>query len=1011
MAQLILHPRSPDDQPIEDATITATLLGQDGARIWVAGDGASYAGTTTAVQNPPGTYTLTLHPNTDLRRGTYYQLALIIGADTLYQIVTIPSEGTFTLREVATMANGTGTGSGTTSGGVPFLLSEKEKLAGIEIGAERNVQVDWASTDPSSETFIKNKPLINSQGAVVSIIHDSTLTGHSSQQNPLRVTNPFTEADEQKLDGIEPRAQRNVQSNWNENDDTSPSYIQNRPFTTEQGLRTDSSLFGDGINTELGVDVPFTRSEYQKLRDLPANAEANVQSNWATTDPNDDSFIRNKPTITPGGTITSIPHDNTLTLDGSPPTLKVTTPFTQAEKTKLLSVETGAQANVQTDWNATSGAAVLLNKPDIVGIVHAQLTVVDVVAMKSVNLVQDPIRPATVRANNIALPFVVDGTTYTLNSVAYDSASNSITAFFIPANSRDVLRTIQIEFNGHRYALGESAYFVGNPLGDAYVWNPVAASLGSVGSAVEIKIYERLDADNYVPGTGTDGDFLYRRNNKPEWKAPRDTDIAGFPSAPDKAAASAGQALVLNSAKTAYELATVSGGGAAPTTGQVYTRAKDIIVGGGGINIADDDAAETITVRLGAEARGNTFPTSPMVGDRFDLLSNQNVDVGAVLTVGRNQDQYGYYASGVRPVGSIDKPTAAVPGILWFDNTSLNQAALQDRIVFYTGRTGKIPRTVTIAGTDHPMSQVPGTSHVYRSTTEVRTNPFPTIGAKVKIQVTFTDNSLAWPVQTFTPHSYQWNGYYWIKWFNLEPEDIRNELQSLHGDDRLDISAIKGNVASRFEQLLIDDAGVGLTVTSGAASKVNPLTGLSPSFDLDNVSHGVFTSEVQLTITARSSGNIGFTDDNLATYRWTDSTFASGLKALATYNASDPIPSVVQVGNGVDVYKGTSKLGSVNLYYAHDAGNLLGYLLSYAPDGGAAGDTFTTALHLALNWSPSDASPQARSLFRGTWAAGIYNVGEYVLHSGVFYMCRTARTASNTDAPGVDTEWRAMTAS
>ena len=40
-----------------------------------------------------------------------------------------------------------------------------------------------------------------------------------------------------------------------------------------------------------------------------------------------------------------------------------TNDYTTAEKTKLSGIETGAQVNVQPDWNATSGGAVIKNKP------------------------------------------------------------------------------------------------------------------------------------------------------------------------------------------------------------------------------------------------------------------------------------------------------------------------------------------------------------------------------------------------------------------------------------------------------------------------------------------------------------------------------------------------------------------------------------------------------------------------------------------------------------------------
>ena len=39
-----------------------------------------------------------------------------------------------------------------------FTATEKNKLSGIQTGAEVNVQSDWNTTDTSSDSFIKNKP-------------------------------------------------------------------------------------------------------------------------------------------------------------------------------------------------------------------------------------------------------------------------------------------------------------------------------------------------------------------------------------------------------------------------------------------------------------------------------------------------------------------------------------------------------------------------------------------------------------------------------------------------------------------------------------------------------------------------------------------------------------------------------------------------------------------------------------------------------------------------------------
>lgn len=39
--------------------------------------------------------------------------------------------------------------------------------------------------------------------------------------------------------------------------------------------------------------------------------------------------------------------------------------FSVAERTKLSGIDAGAEVNVQSDWNATSGDAQILNKPTI----------------------------------------------------------------------------------------------------------------------------------------------------------------------------------------------------------------------------------------------------------------------------------------------------------------------------------------------------------------------------------------------------------------------------------------------------------------------------------------------------------------------------------------------------------------------------------------------------------------------------------------------------------------------
>lgn len=47
-----------------------------------------------------------------------------------------------------------------------YTTTEKNKLAGISAGAEKNVQADWNETDTTSDAYIKNKPTIPSGGTI-----------------------------------------------------------------------------------------------------------------------------------------------------------------------------------------------------------------------------------------------------------------------------------------------------------------------------------------------------------------------------------------------------------------------------------------------------------------------------------------------------------------------------------------------------------------------------------------------------------------------------------------------------------------------------------------------------------------------------------------------------------------------------------------------------------------------------------------------------------------------------
>lgn len=97
------------------------------------------------------------------------------------------------------------------------------------------------------------------------------------------------------------------------------------------------------------TDENFTEAEKDKLAGIQAGAEANVQSDWTQTDSSADNYIKNKPE-------NLVQDPNYVHTDNN---------FTTTEKDKLAGVEAGAEKNVNADWNAASGDAEILNKPDL----------------------------------------------------------------------------------------------------------------------------------------------------------------------------------------------------------------------------------------------------------------------------------------------------------------------------------------------------------------------------------------------------------------------------------------------------------------------------------------------------------------------------------------------------------------------------------------------------------------------------------------------------------------------
>ena len=251
---------------------------------------------------------------------------------------------------------------------------------------EANVQSDWNETNTASDAFILNKPTIPSiptdeqigdkaftnppgtltndeqeavrtaigagtgsgTGTLTSVATNATITGDGTTASPLAVANPFTDADETKLDGIAAGAEVNVQPDWNAT--SGDGQIANKPTIPDLPSKPANPSAQTDYN--LRLTTAGAASWVEDTGGGTNSGEENVQADWNETDTSDDSFIRNKPTIP------TIPGNATDSVAGL---------MSALDKDKLDSIASSAEVNVQADWNTTNTTSdsYIQNKPTI----------------------------------------------------------------------------------------------------------------------------------------------------------------------------------------------------------------------------------------------------------------------------------------------------------------------------------------------------------------------------------------------------------------------------------------------------------------------------------------------------------------------------------------------------------------------------------------------------------------------------------------------------------------------
>lgn len=146
-----------------------------------------------------------------------------------------------------------------------MTTAQANKLAGIQSGAEVNVQADWDQTDTTADDFIKNKPVIpDTSNFYTKSEVDSELNGKVDKQTGYSL---ISNADITKLNGIAAGAEVNVQADWNETDTTADSFIKNKPVIpdlTNYYNKTETNAEIQGAITDLDVPSTTTTGHYIK---------------------------------------------------------------------------------------------------------------------------------------------------------------------------------------------------------------------------------------------------------------------------------------------------------------------------------------------------------------------------------------------------------------------------------------------------------------------------------------------------------------------------------------------------------------------------------------------------------------------------------------------------------------------------------------------------------------------------------------------------------------------------
>ncbi len=226
--------------------------------------------------------------------------------------------------------------------GVGTDYSDHPDFGGVAVEANQVIELNggkvWQSSTDHIGKFKAGSVLVVDQVAETVDLKDTTVTGNITVTGTVDGRDVAT--DGTKLDGIEVGATA---------DQTAAE------IKTAYESNSDTNEFTDSEKTKLaGIELNATAD--QTAAEIRVLVDAATNSNvYTDADHTKLNSIENNATADQTDAEIKTAYENNAD----------TNAFTDAEQTKLSGIATGAEVNVNADWNATTGDAQILNKPTI----------------------------------------------------------------------------------------------------------------------------------------------------------------------------------------------------------------------------------------------------------------------------------------------------------------------------------------------------------------------------------------------------------------------------------------------------------------------------------------------------------------------------------------------------------------------------------------------------------------------------------------------------------------------